>query len=84
MSATYRIDVEHQPDPNASSAVQWIGRVVRLSDDEQVTSVWASSAEGAITKAKAYLYEQNVKQTGSSLYVDDEGQDALPLSSVRV
>jgi hypothetical protein len=49
--ATYRIDVEHRPDP--SSTVQWIARVTRLSDDYQVTALWGKSADDAITNARA-------------------------------
>jgi hypothetical protein len=71
--ATYRIDVEHQPDPH--SALQWIARVTRLSDEYQVASLWGKSEEEALTKARAWLYAQNVKQTGRSLLVNDEGQE---------
>jgi glutamine synthetase adenylyltransferase len=74
--ATYRIDVEHRPDP--TSTVQWIARVTRLSDDNQVTALWGQSAEAAVTAARAWLYAQNVKQSGRTLFVDDEGTEVAP------
>jgi hypothetical protein len=71
--ATYRIDVEHQPDPG--STYQWVARIIRLSDDEQVASVWGRDSDGAIVNARSWLYAQNVKQDGRTLYVNDEGAD---------
>lgn len=71
--ATYRIDVEHQPDP--TSSVQWVARVIRLSDDWQQAAMWGATDDEAIEKARAYLHEQNVKQTGRTLYVNDDGRD---------
>jgi hypothetical protein len=74
--ATYRIDVEHRPDP--LSSFQWVARVTRLSDDTQVTALWGTSGDEAIEAARAWLYAQNVKQDGRTLYVNDEGADEPP------
>jgi hypothetical protein len=74
--ATYRIDVEHRPDP--TSSVQWVARVTRLSDDNQMVGLWGKTDEGAIAAARAWLYAQNVKQSGRTLYVDDAGEVVEP------
>jgi hypothetical protein len=71
--ATYRIDVEHRPDP--TSTVQWIARVTRLSDEKQVVALWGKTGDDAIAAARAWLYAQNEKQSWPHLYVNDEGEE---------
>jgi cob(I)alamin adenosyltransferase len=61
--ATYRIDVEHRPDP--TSTVQWIARVTRLSDDNQVTALWGQSAEAAVTAARAVAVRAEREAVGA-------------------
>jgi glutamine synthetase adenylyltransferase len=74
--ATYRIDIEHRPDP--SSAVRWVACVTRLSDDKQVAALWGETADFATKAARRWLYAQNMKQDGRTLYVNDEGTDEPP------
>jgi hypothetical protein len=75
--ATYRIDVEHRPDPH-SIGTEWVARIIRLSDEYQATSVWAYSAAEVVTKARRWVLEQNAKQTSFTLFVNDAGDDELP------
>jgi hypothetical protein len=74
--ATYRIDVEHHPQPESAfqSELQWLARVTRLSDEQHMVHSWAKTPEEAVEKARAWLYAQNVKQDGRTLYVNDEGE----------
>jgi ribosomal protein S7 len=76
--ATYRIDVEHQPDPQSRAGIDWIARIVRLSDDRQVRSVWGKSDDEALAKARAWLFAQSEQKMGRHLFVNDEGSDEMP------
>jgi hypothetical protein len=78
--ATYRIDVEHHPEPESAfqAELQWLARVTRISDESPVTHSWAQTPEEAVEKARAWLYAQNVKQSGHTVYVDDEGAEVKP------
>jgi glutamine synthetase adenylyltransferase len=76
--ATYRIDVEHRPDPGSSAGIDWIARITRLSDDKQVTSVWGNTAEHAIAKARGWLFAQSEQEMGRHLFVNDAGEDEMP------
>jgi hypothetical protein len=70
---TYRIDTEHKPGESLS--VRWVARIFDLGDDERyVNSFHHSTEEGAIRQASEWLAAQNAKQSGRSLFVDDDGQ----------
>jgi hypothetical protein len=79
--ATYRIDVEHRPDPNSDAGIDWTARIIRLSDADQINAVWGTSAADAVTKARRWVLEQNAKQSSFTLYVNDAGDDELPVKA---
>jgi hypothetical protein len=78
--ATYRIDVEHQPDPQSHAGIDWIARITRLSDDEQIGSKWGTCEDEAVAAARAWLYARNVRESGRTLYVADDGQEVPSLA----
>ncbi len=68
--ATYRIDVSHDPH---NQTWPWDVRIVRLSDERLVTTMWAETHDQATEKAQRWLVEESLAQQGFSVYVNDAG-----------
>jgi hypothetical protein len=77
VSATYRIDVQHEPH---SSRYPWDAVVTRLSDDKRMTIIAASTVERAVLEAREWIVlEEGVVTFPAlpvTLHVDDQGRDA--------
>ena len=78
--ATYRIDTEWD-----GHVAIWFSRITRLSDDQIMDSVFGNTKAQAQQSAREWVMrESRSHDERSTVYVNDEGVDAVPGHSVKV
>ena len=80
---TYRVELTHEPDA-AFPGIPWKARVLRVADDQHVTTKYNSTREAVFEEAQAAIKVMLApKEQSSTVYLSEDGDILDPHETQR-